>query len=271
MLGHAPLKTMPVARRAFTLIELLVTVAIMATLVAISVGAYFALMGSTRANVTKTALSKLQKSLDKQWKAVTDEARKETLPSGGFPNQTGDPDGDRAQWIMLRQRQAFPISFAEVWSPNTTTDLPALPGFQQYLSNVGVTASNYNTLGTSAELQSSICLLMALQRGSGFSAADLGKDTVKSFDINAGTTPLPEALADGWGQPIGLLRTWPPSYPTMGYTVTGQTQPQMRMYLVSSGPDKAMGLIGWNNDPSTNMPLPVPGNPDANDNLFSQP
>ncbi len=198
---HAHSRSACHCRSAFTLVELLLVISIIAMLVGIGTAVYFATMGNTQVGVTKTMLQKLQVATDNQWAAVTAQARKETLPpsSSAFPvwSPTGNSDLDRGTWIMLRQQQAYPRSFAEVFA--APPDGPT-PGYLKYLGNYGVTGSINNPA-----LESSACLLMALQRGvdgAGYNPDNLGKASVKTFPIAAGQAPTLPALVDGWGNPI---------------------------------------------------------------------
>jgi len=216
------IRNVPLASRrfAFTLIELLVVIAIIAALMALSAAAVIKFLGTQQGANTQSTLDRTQAKLNLAWSKVKDEANRapmsEIVP-GSSPPQTvkdwitanlaqipGEAPGSttgrvRVIYLKLRQRQAFPMTFAEAMNPYP---LPPLPAYQTFLSKLGVVA------GTAyGNFESSACLLMALQRGvsgAGVDPSDLTKGGA------TGSAPLPNGnidfLTDAWAGPIFFAR-----------------------------------------------------------------
>lgn len=153
------------------------------------------------------------------------------------PGYSGINDQDRAAWIVLRQEQAFPRTFAKALTPTAlqapynNVDLY----FQKQLADLGITTSITSSspaVNNNAALESSILLLMALSRGVGgtsYSADQLGSSNIRTFTINGGTKPVP-ALVDAWGEPY--------HFAFVGSTSSNGNLPQLATILVSAGKDK---------------------------------
>jgi len=198
-----------VSRRAFTLIELLVVIAIIAALMALSASAVIKFMGTQQESNTKSTLERTQSQLNKAYSKVKDDAYKETIPAatdawiranlaGSDANATGRV---RVIYVKLRQRQAFPMSFAEALDTRIP-GIPPLPVYATYLTKNGVQPNT-----TYGPFESSACLLMALQRGMGGKGVDTSDLTAGGATGNAslpnGNIPY---LTDAWGSPIFFSR-----------------------------------------------------------------
>src|SRR5262245_8427078 len=166
-------------RRAFTLVELLVVMTIIAVLLALSAAATLRFLGVQQSSNTKTTLTKVQGELDKQWAAVTDQARNEPIPpsvEASIKSTLAGSDANasrrvRVIYIKLKQRQMFPMTYGEALNP---APLPAVQTYVTYLKQRGITTA---TSGGPLPHESSACLLMAMQRnpaGGGVKAEDLG-------------------------------------------------------------------------------------------------
>jgi prepilin-type N-terminal cleavage/methylation domain-containing protein len=229
-------------RAAFTLIELLVVILIITILVALSAAAVLRIIGVQQTSNSKTALTKVQAELNKQWSAAAARFEKETPPFTDpnlnavynnvvMPLAQNDRKRARVIWVKLRLKQMFPQTMDEVFNP-LPGDLPPLE------HNVdGLTTLGYNPYSSSppappgtpipiAPEHSSILLLSALTRGEGgnqLSGADLGI----SASLGTGTTPngMPVSyLIDGYGQPLAFCR-WP-----TGSTVLNPNGPQQGLH-----------------------------------------
>jgi prepilin-type N-terminal cleavage/methylation domain-containing protein len=237
-----PRTTKRSARRAgFTMVEMLVVITIIAILISLTAAAVIKLIPAQQALNTKTELTRLQGDLVRAYRSAADKFRKEPIPTGGAMlaaynavyNMAGQ-DRSRAQviWTKLRLKQTFPNNFSEALNPAPTLiGVPniALSYYQTKLGAVGYTAANTvdNPPGLPYQPQpweSSVCLLLALQRGEDGPAlqeSDIGTGSLKDFgqtpplakDPSSGFTPLPnhppiKGLVDNWGTPLAFCR-WP--------------------------------------------------------------
>jgi prepilin-type N-terminal cleavage/methylation domain-containing protein len=215
-------------RGGFTLMELMVVVTIMAALVALSVSAVMKFIAVQQTTNTQSTLNRVQSQLIKAWSKVKDDAMKapmsEPVPGTGIPGipikqwllqlpnpQLAGTDANAAErarviYVKLKLRQAFPMSFNEALNP---FPLPPLQAYVSYLSNLGIASSTALT----APVESSACLLMALQRGVGGAGIDSSALTAGGA---AGSLPCPPGspvptgslpyLTDAWGRPIFFTR-----------------------------------------------------------------
>lgn len=236
-------------RRGFTLIELLVVIAIIAALMALTASAVIKYMLVQQVNNTQTTLNKVQSVLNRQWAAAKDQAWKEAIP----PNvqtyiQTNLAGTDanatvrvRVIYVKLRMRQMFPMNFSEAMNPSP---LPQLQSYVTYLSELGIS----NTIG--ANFESSVCLLMALQRaqgGGGANSLDLGGGgSITSFTLPNGKGI--SGLADAWGQPIYFTRV------PAGYTPLNPIYPNGSPGINDPGdPQGYLNALGWPKTANTNL------------------
>src|SRR5262249_25384716 len=148
-----------------------------------------------RSSNTESTIRTVNKLLERQWKAVVDQADKELIPDKVMLMAGGHPQRARVIWKKLRLRQEFPMNFSEALFPwrislkpsgssLSQTDLPFRPAYFLalkrdagiYVPAVGELspAPNY---GASTEAQaelmnppregwpgeSSFCLMLALK------------------------------------------------------------------------------------------------------------
>src|SRR5947209_1365248 len=112
----------PCQRDGFTFVELLVVIAILAVLMGLVVAGIFTTVESQRQSNTEAAMRTVMQTLDKHWKFVIDQAKKESpslaakILAGGTVAANGDDANlQRAQaiWIKLRLMEAFPVRSEE--------------------------------------------------------------------------------------------------------------------------------------------------------------
>jgi|GEM_PF-2739783 len=125
-------------RSAFTFIELMAVLAIILVVTAISVTASIQVIAYQRGNTTQTTLKTLSDSLDRQWAAVVDAAKQESLQinqntnpaiyflasdgtgliNPAISNQNIDKRA-RVIYIKMRLKQEFPMNFSEALYPGS--------------------------------------------------------------------------------------------------------------------------------------------------------
>jgi prepilin-type N-terminal cleavage/methylation domain-containing protein len=140
-----PSRTRP--RPGFSLVELMVVMAIIAILAALVAAATMQVMSTQRINNTELVIKKVSAEVDKQWRAVAQQAMEEPIPPsilyGVSGQQIGllvmargrDPNTGQLQdlndpvvqkrarliWVKLRLKQQFPQNFMEALVPTPRT------------------------------------------------------------------------------------------------------------------------------------------------------
>ncbi len=248
-------------RGGFTLIELLIVLAIISVLAALVAGASLRLVGSQEKANTRQLLEKLQKTLDQQWTAVADEARKQRIPDGVFTMAGGDVRRAKVIWLKLRLKQEFPQRFNEARRPSnamvndvllnpanpylTADDLPPRQTYASLLS--GVTEGQ-------AHLQTSVCLFLALSQTRRGMAANLeeglGAGVLRPLDATAAepTRDRLRYVADAYGSPVVFVR-----WPTGGAETSADApEPDPTPGRDPSDPEGSLLDPSWNNPANYN-------------------
>jgi prepilin-type N-terminal cleavage/methylation domain-containing protein len=237
-------------RAGFTLIELLVVIAIIIALIALTVGTYFRVRVAQERGTTEAMVGKIASSLDRQVKAVIDQANEDwrsgNVPNSPFPASNlilianpsppvSDVNRARILYIKMRIKQEFPANFTEAQSAVLLG--PVTIGGTQYSYQLPAKANYIRILGAasggSAFDQSAACLKMALgvaRRGEA-PTNDEAVGARGNKSLTFGTVTLP-VFADAWGSQLGYCR-WPTGCTELSdvpYTGTDPQDPQGLLY-----------------------------------------
>ncbi|MFO0878764.1 MAG: prepilin-type N-terminal cleavage/methylation domain-containing protein [Gemmataceae bacterium] len=243
-------RTTPSRRAGFTLAEMLIAVVIIMILMGIGAYAILRMRDTGPAQATIANLGKLKAVLDSQWKAVVDKARRDPLPSGVT----------RDQLINQRIKQAFPISFVEIYDPTKMPSIGVWQPYKQYLDGLGLGLNSTTAAQYPADVQQGICLQMILERGpshADLSVDQLGTSLIQQIQTNPTnisglTNKQVQAIVDGWSKPLLFSRNYKNAASTLG--------------IVSMG---ANGKAGVQVDvsSSSNHNLVITSQVDADDNI----
>lgn len=206
-------------RAGFTLIELLVVMAVIATLVALTVGAVFKLRDAQVKNFTEVTIEKLASALDQQWKAAIDQIREETVPQSFLTLAGNDARRAKSLYMKARLKQEFPVSFYEAVYPaanytpgqNGAYQIPPanvlkdLPPKGTYVRAIG---TNVPAMGAPIPLpqdwESSAMLFLALSQGRrgqvGFNPDEHVEPSAIQTRVANGQTF--KIFVDAWGNPL---------------------------------------------------------------------
>jgi prepilin-type N-terminal cleavage/methylation domain-containing protein len=187
----------PRVRGGFTMLELLIVIGILGILFALGAAAVATARDKAKASNTETLIRKVNRILERQWRAAIDDAMSKPIPLNYVTNAANDKDRARAIWIKAWLRWEFPANFLEA------TNQPQMPfGF----SPKAEYSSVLPTTGGQA-FESSACLYLALKaqnrRGVAVDDEAFSRTEVASSLVNG--TPV-EYLVDGWGRPLTFYR-----------------------------------------------------------------
>ncbi|HKI32111.1 MAG TPA: prepilin-type N-terminal cleavage/methylation domain-containing protein, partial [Gemmataceae bacterium] len=213
---HAIRPTRTSARCGFTLIELLIVVTIILVLVSLSVAGVMKVLNLQQRRNTEQTVSKLDKGLAQQWKAVIDTAKTEQvnpIAQGLAGNDALGNNRARVIHILMCLRREFPTNFTEA---TQTLNWPGVGSFAPNPAYVrALSGASAASLGRPPEDQSSACLYLALKqrrRGIDFDP-DTGLSSGELYDrFNDGL----KEISDGWQRtsnpsiPI-IFNRWPAS------------------------------------------------------------
>ncbi len=164
-----------------------------------------------RAN-TITGLGMMDAKAKTQWQNVSEKAFSDNsqqassyIQNWSNTNPGQLPTAARTAYVQAMLVQAFPVSFKEALTPDSTGVIQPWPAYQTFLNKQGITAANVTA--TPGPNEASVCLLMALTIGpynTGVSSDSFGSANVNVVPLSTGGTA--KAVVDGFGTPVAVSR-----------------------------------------------------------------
>ncbi len=192
----------PPGRPGFSIIELLVVVAIIGGLVGLTAVAIVPWIGGQQGRNTKALLKKLDGEVVQHWGEAVKQFRTTPIPPAIAQVFGGNEATQRAIWIKLQLKAAFPMSYAEALDP--TGGNPALKDAVKPRT-IFVTTLGARKAASDPQTESAACLLIALKQNFGGKKFDadtiLGPGAMKDTDGDG----IPE-IVDGWGKAVLFCR-----------------------------------------------------------------
>jgi len=192
-------------RTGFTLIELITTMAIIAMLSAITIGAVARVRASQMQRNTDQTLSKLQGAIDQQWKALSDQVTKakaaKQIPSALMTYCGNDLDRAAALYMYALARREFPQNFAEATSAIVIGGLTLAPR-SSFTTAIGAPAGLVDPYNEAAAL-----LYLILSENSTGGALFNADDATAGSRTNIVVRGVNcQVFRDSWGTPITYVR-----------------------------------------------------------------
>ncbi len=269
-----PLQLSVSRRTGFILVEVLVVLAIIGLLAGITALASIQVIGYQRNSNTENTIKILSGALQSQWKAVIDQASKESPPSAVQSELAGgDAALARVIWIKLRLTQEFPMAFSEVLGGDQMVftfqqryGVKPKPAYVSALQQMGVLS--YIQIKQIPPVnqadESAVCLYMALQAnraGGALKTDSLPPGVVQDLpwydqaispQFDPSKLPHIRQFVDSWGYPLSFYR-----WPTGNADLDASNPASSGTSTLFRDPLDPKGLltnVGWSSNPS---PIPA--------------
>ena len=252
-------------RTGFTLIELLVVIALIATLAALSAGAFMRVRAGQMKSASEATLNKLGSALQNRKTAIIDSVKEDHRKNQGqWPNAlaaaNGNSDVAESLLIYAKMKNELPMTFAEarVGTILTTTtgsiNLPARASF----------SSLPNSPPTNDPVESAICFYLAVTTSAGGGAVLDGdglQQQTTDVAFNGGNYRV---FKDSWGTPITFVRqAYTPELRLAPYIRVGQEHDPydqtIKLPAVMTANPGLWGQITWSKPTYANIPAAYPG------------
>ena len=195
-------------RTGFTLIELLVVIALIATLAALSAGAFFRVRAAQTKSASEATLNKLGSALDNRWKAIIESVNEDAKKNQGqWPfallAANGNPDVAKSLLIYAKIKNELPMTFAEAKTA-TIVSTPTGTITLQPRANFSVLPNST----TNSPEESGACFYIAILTSAGGGAMTDGEGLQQQSTDYTGTgwSGSARVFKDSWGTPIAFVR-----------------------------------------------------------------
>ena len=212
-------------RTGFTLIELLVVIALIATLAAITAGAFMRVRAGQTKAASEATLQKLGSALENRRTAIIQSVKEDAEKNQGqWPNAlamaNGNPELAKSLLLYAKMKNELPMSFAEAKAPTVLkfnaadTIFIVLPARASF-GALPVSAA-------SSEEQSAICFYLAVSTSAG-GGAMLDSEGLQFQTTDSAAFPGFKVFKDAWGSPIAFVRqVYTPEVNVAPYIKAGQ-------------------------------------------------
>jgi hypothetical protein len=227
---------------------MLIVCAIIMILMGLTLGAVMRYKDVQQKLNTQLTLQKVDSMLRQHWNAVINAANNEAIPPNIISMAGNDAvAGKRARviYIKFRLRQEFPKSFSEVMSP-----APGLTVKQSYVTGIqGAPSIAQGTLGKKFNIESSVCLYLALQQRRAGTNTNVD-NILTSRETPTAPNSTVKYIVDDWKTPIAFFR-WP--YSNTDLNPGGNRNQNNDL----EDPEGLLTMGGWNTGVFTQLCHPV--------------
>jgi len=193
-------------RAGFTLIELLVVIALIATLAALSAGAFTQVRKTQMKRATDATLNKLHSALDNRMKAIGESVEADKQNNQGqwkaaLQAANDNPEVAKSLLLYAKVKNELPMTFAEAKTATTITTA--------YGSFTLPARANFSTLPNSASPspeESAACFYVAVRTSAGGGAMTDGDGLEQQSSEFTGNGWIARVFKDSYGMPIAFVR-----------------------------------------------------------------
>jgi len=193
-------------RTGFTLIELLVVIALIATLAALSAGAFMRVRAGQMKSASEATLNKLGSALENRLSAIRESVNEDAKKNQGqWPNAMAaanqNPDVAKSLLMYAKVKNELPMTFAEAKS---TTIVSTLSGTITLPPRANFSVLPVSTATTPEE--SGACFYLAVLTNAGGGAMTDGEGLQQQSIDFTGSGWSARVFKDAWGTPIAFVR-----------------------------------------------------------------
>ena len=208
-------------RTGFTLIELLVVIALIATLAALSAGAFFRVRAAQTKSASEATLNKLGSALENRLSAIREKVNEEARTNSdnykfALSDAGGNPDVAKSLLLYAKVKNELPMSFDEAKN-NTVVGSITLQRRENF-------RPLYTLASPNTPEESAICFYLAVTTNAG-GGAMLDGEGLPIQTSGLANLPGLKFFKDSWGTPIAFVRQAYPDEVNGGvYVRSGQVR-----------------------------------------------